>query len=84
MLSGKDLPDADDKVFLLAYSGGDKPLGRHIEFDMAVTTKSDFHVKGGASTKIWVVEMKAGIFGKKEKENVSRVRFAVLVKEHQG
>lgn len=83
-LAGEENPTADKKAFLLPYSGGDKPQGPSIEFDVAVSTKADNKATAGASGKLYVVSIEAGGSTSTIKENVSRVKFAVLVKEHQG
>ncbi len=83
-LAGEENPVADKKAFLLTYSGGDKPQGPHVEFDVAVSIKTDSKAAAGASGKLYVVELEAGGSKSTIKENASRVRFAVLVKEHQG
>ncbi len=83
-LAGQEKPGAENKAFLLAYSGGEHPGGPHIEFDVAVTTETGSKAGADASAKLYVVGFQAGGSKLTIKENVSRVRFAVLVKEHQG
>jgi hypothetical protein len=83
-LAGKEKTTADEKAFLLTYSGGDHPMGPHVEFDVAVSIKTDRKATAGASGKLYVVGIEASGSNSTTKENVSRVRFAVLVKEHQG
>ena len=83
-LAGNEQPTAENKAFLLNYSGGDNPKGPHVEFDVAVSTKTDRNAKAGASAKLYVVELNAGGSSSTIREYVSHVKFAVLVKERQG
>lgn len=85
-LSGNNELTANNsnRAFLLAYSGGDNPKGPHVEFDVAVSTKTDLTAGAGASVKLYVVDLDAGGSSSTVKEHISHVRFAVLVKEHQG
>lgn len=83
-IAGTENPTADQRAFLLVYSGGDNPKGPHVEFDVAVSIKTDNKATAGASGKLFVVGLKAGGSTSTVNENVSRVKFAVLVKEHQG
>ncbi len=83
-LAGVENPTADTKAFLLFSSVGDNPKAPHVEFDVAVSTKADSKAAAGAAAKLYVVSLEAGGSTSTIKENVSRVKFAVLVKEHQG
>jgi hypothetical protein len=77
-----------EQPFVLYYSGGDPQRAPHIEFDVAVTTLSSFkgevEVKG--KSKLYVVDSELDVSGSlsKDKESVSRVKFSVGVKHHQG
>lgn len=83
-IAGIENPTAENNAFLLFSSVGDKPKAPHVEFDVAISTKADNKATVGASAKLYVVSLEAGGSSSTIKENVSRVKFAVLVKEHQG
>ena len=77
-------PSPGGKPFLLYSSVGQAPHSPHVEFDIAVTTKTDNKAKGGALAKLYVVGFEASGTKSTFNENVSHVRFSVMVKEHQG
>ena len=54
-LAGENTPSADKKAFLLAYSGGENPMGPHVEFDVAITIKTEGKATAGAAAKLYVV-----------------------------
>jgi hypothetical protein len=90
----KGIREANDKLepgkekaaqpFFLHHSLGDHPQAPHIEFDVAVTTQS----KGGGGAKVnaKLHVVSVGLDGSYTgaKESVSRVKFSVVVKLHQG
>jgi hypothetical protein len=49
-----------------------------------VTTTTAKSGKAGVSGRLWVVDAKAGGSAGTSDEHISRVKFSVLVKEHQG
>jgi hypothetical protein len=70
-------PDAPNYFFL--RPGSKQEIGAGIEFDVAVTTKSEGKGKAGAKVTLAVVEADFGGSGSIAKENVSRIRFTVTV-----
>jgi hypothetical protein len=70
--------------FMLHYSGGDRPQAPHIEFDVAVTTQSAISGDAKGKAKLFVAGVELGGAVASSKENVSHVKFSVMVKQHQG
>jgi hypothetical protein len=73
-----------EQPFLLHHSMGDHPQAPHVEFDVAVTTQAE--ASGTAQGRAKLLVVAAGLDGSVSisKENVSRVKFSVVVKHHQG
>ena len=73
-----------NQAFGLAYSGGDPQRGPHIEFDVAVTTHLE--ATGQAEGKAHLLVAAIALDGSASalKENISRVKFSVLIKTAQG
>lgn len=70
--------------FILHHSLGDQPQAPHIEFDVAVTTQSE--ISGGAKGKGKLFVVGAELEGSTSisQKDISRVKFSVVVKHHQG
>lgn len=79
-LSTDGVVTADNNVFMLKYSGGNKPEGSPVEFDVAISTTSDQKAGAGASAKLYVVDINVNGSQSTVKEHVSRVKFSVFVK----
>lgn len=73
-----------EQPFMLHYSGGDRPQAPHVEFDVALTTQSKVRgeAKGKGSLIVATGELSGS--GSLSKETISRVKFSVMVKQHQG
>lgn len=72
------------KPFLLEHGGGNNP-GTGIEFDVAVTVKSEGGGKGSVKAKVLsVFEAEIGGKGSLTRERVSHIRFKVFVNQWQG
>ena len=82
--SGRPI-DIAPKPFLLKHGGGGKELGTGIEFDLAVTSKSEKSGKGSAKAKfLAVVDAEVGAGVATTNEQVSRIKFTVFVNNWQG
>lgn len=70
--------------FVLHHSLGDHPQAPHVEFDVAVTTQTKG--SGGAKVDAKLHVVSVGLDGSYTgaKESVSRVKFSIVVKQHQG
>jgi hypothetical protein len=76
--------DEKTKPFLLKH-GGSKENGTGIEFDVAVTIKSERGAKGGAKAKfLSVAEIDAGAQTSTTNEQASRIKFMVFVNQWRG
>ncbi len=75
---------SDDNAFQLWPSLGEKGGEKGIQFDLAVTTKEEIGGKGHASVGIKVLGAGADVEGQYAKENVSRIRFTVAIKNFIG
>ena len=82
-MSGKATEDAN-RPFLLKH-GGQKDSGSGIEFDIAVTVKSEKTGKGSAKTRLLqVFDAELAASGSLANEQVSRIKFMVFVNQWQG
>lgn len=80
---GKSIDEAP-KPFLLK-PGAAKEAGTGIEFDLAITVKSQSSGKTSAKAKILsVVEAEIGAGDAASKEQVSRIKFMVYVNQWRG
>jgi hypothetical protein len=72
------------RPFLLKH-GGKKDEGSGIEFDLAVTVKSERGGKGSIKGKfLQVIEAEVGASGSIAHEQVSHIKFIVFVNQWQG
>lgn len=65
-----------DNAFLLQPMKGDNT---GIHFDVAVTTKAETDLRGEGKVGIKVLGVDAGVEHQQARENVSRIRFTVIV-----
>ena len=80
---GKPIDEAP-KPFLLKH-GGSKGTGTGIEFDVAVTIKTERGSKGGAKANLLsVAEINAGGQTSNTNEQISRIKFVVFVNQWRG
>ena len=79
----KENPTEASKPFLLKH-GSAKEVGSGIEFDIAVTTKTEGGGSGKAKVKLAVIEADLGGTGSVSKEAVSRIKFTVHVNQWRG
>ena len=78
----KEKPDSPNVFFL--KPGGRQELGTGLEFDVAVTTRTEGKGQAGAKVKLAVVEAELGGGGGATKEQVSRIKFTVYVGQWVG
>jgi hypothetical protein len=79
----KENPTEASKPFLLKH-GSMKDVGSGIEFDIAVTTKTEGGGSGKVKVKLTVIEADLGGTGTVSKEAVSRIKFTVYVNQWRG
>lgn len=72
-----------DQPFLLHHSLGDHPQAPHVEFDVAVTTQAEASGTAQGKAKLLLVAAELDGSLSLSKENISRVKFSVVVKHHQ-
>ena len=73
------------KPFLLKHGGGGKEVGTGVEFDLAVTSKSEKTGKGGIkATLLSVIDAEVGAGVSHTNENISRIKFTVFVNQWRG
>jgi len=83
-ITGDKPIDEAPKPFLLK-PGAEKEAGTGIEFDLAVTIKSEGSGKATAKAKfLSVVEAEVGAGGSTSKEQISRIKFTVFVNQWRG
>jgi hypothetical protein len=80
---GKENPGAASRPFLLKH-GSAKEVGSGIEFDIALTTRTEGGGSGKAKVKIAVIEAGLEGTGSVSKEAVSRIKFTVYVNQWRG
>lgn len=78
----QEKPDSPNIFFL--KPGGRQELGTGLEFDVAVTTRTEGKGQAGAKVKLAVVEAELGGGGGATKEQVSRIKFTVYVGQWVG
>jgi hypothetical protein len=78
----KETPDSPNVFFL--KPGGQKEIGTGLEFDVAVTTRTEGKGQAGAKVKLFVVDAELGGGGGATKEHASRIKFTVYVGQWVG
>lgn len=69
-----------DRKYFMLYPQSDA-ADRAVEFDVAVTAKSEAKVGGKAKASLWVADAEAGARGSHSQEKMSRVKFLVHVEQ---
>jgi hypothetical protein len=80
--ANKEKHDSPNVFFL--KPGGRQELGTGLEFDVAVTTRTEGKGQAGAKIKLAVVEAELGGGSGATKEQVSRIKFTVYVGQWVG
>ena len=73
-----------DRRYVFLKPGSDKERGTGLEFDVAVTTRSEMKGNAGAKVRLAVVDAEIGGGGGSSKEAVSRIKFVVSVDQWLG
>lgn len=79
-----DNPTPETKKPFLLCPGSSSEHGSGIDFDVAITAKSEGKGKAGAKVRLAVVEAELGGDGGIFRESVSRVKFKVMVNQYHG
>ena len=70
---------AENKNLFELQPAGEKAMGSTVEFDLAVTTKSEETKGKGAKVNVYAVEAKIGKDAIASKESISRIKFKVMI-----